>query len=380
MMNRQSSPRLEHLRRLTDSRGLLHAAIGDCPDRFAGYDALDNADALRLCAQVSHAVAGDQVHTLARTFFECLRRARRDDGRVYLVCDVRGIWSNGVVDLPRVGGGLTGPFAWEGRRGMDDALIQSRLARALAAVIVSELPIAIRLTAADWWRELIPHADEARSAQAAANWLIAIGQLHAADPGRDLDRAQRLADWLTDECYATYARPGWNWFMPQWEIGAACIAEGMWHAGEMLDQPRYTAIAEASTRFLMAELFKGHRLDLPGTGGEWPAASAGGRYAQSPLDVAALVELLCTAERISGDHDYGDYAERAARWFSGGNRQAVSLVDPSTGGCHDLLTAAGVHPNQGAPAIVAYLLTENARAARASMLAEPPVYVIPVGG
>jgi hypothetical protein len=351
-------PRLEHLRRLTDSRGLMHAAVGDCPDRFAGYDAIDNADALRLCAQVSDSVQGHVVFSLAKTYFEFLCRGRREDGRVYHSCDARGGWSHGG----------------------DDALVQSRLARALAAVMVSELPIGIRLQAADWWRELIPHADDARTPLAAGNWLTAIGQLRSADPGRDLGRVRMLADWLVDGCYAVCRRDGWEWFEPRWEQGAACIPEGLWHAGRMLDDPRLTATAEATTRFLCRELFEDGVLVLPGTRGRWFAEGTKARYDQRPADAATLVELLCTAEQISGQAEYGEFAETAVRWFAGHNLRSESLVDARTGGSHDSLTPAGPHPDQGGTAIVAYLLTEDSRAARAAMLAEPPVYMVSING
>lgn len=354
-MIRMSPPRLEHLRRLTDSKGLLHAAMGDCPDRFRGYDSIDNADALRLCAQVSDAIRGELVHPLAKAYFEFLCRGRRDDGRVFHACDRRGVWSTGG----------------------DDPLVQSRLARALASVMVSELPIAMRLKAANWWRELLPQADNARSPRAAANWLIAIAQLHLADPGRDLERARTLANRLVDECYATARSSEWEWFGPNWELTAACIPEGLWHAGSLLHEPRFTAVAEITTAFLLSEWFEQDMLVLPGSGG-LKAGFRKGLCDQRPSDATAVVELLSSAEAISGKPDYGQFAESAARWFAGHNLAGVSLVDAVTGGCHDALTPDGLHPDQGGTAVVAYLLTQAARALRAARLAEPPVYVVPI--
>ena len=187
-----SAPRLEHLRRVTDARALMQAARGDCPDRFAGYDAIDNADALRLCALGSDSVQEDTFHRLAGVYYGFLSQGRRKDGRVSHFRDAKGRW----------------------RDGGDDALVQSVLARALAAVLVSELPIQTRLSAADWWADLIKHADQVRSPRAAANWLLAFGQLHSADPGRDLDRAQALARWLVEDCYYPSRSSDWEWFEP----------------------------------------------------------------------------------------------------------------------------------------------------------------------
>ena len=64
---------------------------------------------------------------------------------------------------------------------------------------------------------------------------------------------------------------------------------------------------------------------------------------------------------------YGQYAEMAVRWFAGHNLSGASLIDASSGGCCDALTASGPHSNQGAAAVIAYLLAEAARAVRAVM-------------
>ncbi|MEP0841750.1 MAG: hypothetical protein HRF43_03455 [Phycisphaerae bacterium] len=351
-------PRIEHLRRMTDSKGLIHAAMGDCPDRFSGYRALDNADALRLCAQVSDAVQGERVLPLARVYFDYLWRSRSGDGRVHHACDARGQWSSR----------------------QDDALVQSRLARALAAVIVSELPIGLRLKAADWWRELLVHAGRVHHAQSAANWLIAIGQLGAADPGRDLQRARRLADWLVEECYRRIRRDGWEWFEPAWTSGGACIPQGLWHASAMLDEPAYARIAEESTRFLVEHFFEGDLLVPPGVGGSWSRTSSKPLHDQLPSDAAAMTELLCAAERIGAWADAGRLAELAARWFAGNNEQGAVLIDTGTGACADRLGPAGAASDRGGSAAVAYLLAEAARAVRAAQAAEPPVYLVPING
>lgn len=357
-MIRLSPPRLEHLRRLTDSKGLMHAAVGDCPNRFAGYDTGENADALRLCAQVSGAVQGASVVTLAQTYFEFLFRGRREDGRVYHHFDVLSGW----------------------RMGGDDALVQARLARALAALMVSELPIAMRLRAADWWRELIVHADEVRSPRAAGIWLAAIAQLRSADPGRDLERARTLANWLVDRCRTAQRRDGWEWFEDRWETGAAAIAAGLWHAGQMLSDARFTAVAQRSTRFLCDELFDGDMLVPPGASSEWSAHSPRTLYPQKPADVVALVELFCAAERVSQDAAWGEKAELAIRWFAGYNVCGESMIDASSGGCRDALVATGPIADQGAAAVVAYLLAEAARADRAAMHAEPEISAAAIHG
>lgn len=346
-------PQIKHLRRLTDSRGLIHTATGDFPNRFGGYDTLDNADALRLCAAASDTVLGSEIFPLAKVYFDFLCRARRDDACVRHGCDARGNWH------------ACG----------DHALVQSRLARALAAVIVSELPISMRLSAADWWRRLLPEADAARTPQSAANWLNALGRLHSADPGRDLARAEALARWLVEDCYYPIRTAGWEWFESKWTPGAACIAEGLWNAYALLGDSRYAAVAEAATRLLIENCFERQVVSLPGTQGGWGPGALKPVYDQLPLDACALVEALCAAEETGRSSEYGDYAERAARWFRGDNVRGMSMLDPASGGCRDALTADAEPASQGATAMVCWLLTEAACSARAGVFEEPTFYV-----
>lgn len=355
-MIRMNPPRLDHLKRLTDSRGLMHSAMGECPDRFSGYRAVDNADALRLCANVSDAVQGDQLVSPAKTYFDYLWRSRQGDGRVHHACDARGQWSSHE----------------------DDALVQSRLARALAAVIVSELPIALRLKAADWWREILPFARHSRSAASAANWLIAIGQLREADPGRDLALVRELADWIIEERFERNRAAGWEWFEPAWSPGAACMAEGLWYAARMLDDSRCAQVASVTTQFLADRVFDGNVLVPPGTAAPWSSGQAKPCFDQLSLDAAALAELFATAEWQSASGNMSRLAELAARWFAGNNVLGLTLVDEMSGACRDGLTARGPAADCGAPAAVSYLLVEAGRAARAARIAEPPVYMIPI--
>lgn len=337
-----AKPRLEHLRRMTDTRGLIRAARGDSPDRFSGYSTQENAEALRLCALLGSTVDAELAGGLAKTYFEFLVRARKPDGRTQHECDAHNRWHEHE----------------------DDLRVQSKVARALSAVMVSELPIGIRLAAADWWKTLLTYADSAWSPHAAANWLIAIGRLHEADPGRDLGRAEALARWLVEDCYQPTRSPGWDWFMPGWVPEGAVIPTGLWVAHEMFKESQFAEVAHAATRFVIDHLLADGVLSPPGTNGLWSRSLSKSQFDQSPSDVLAVVELLCAAERSTGSPAYRSWIDIAAKWFEGTNIAGRCLIDLSSGGCHDALTAGGLSPNQGGAAVTSYLLTHASLANR----------------
>jgi len=337
-MSDSTAPRLDHLKRLTDSHGIIHDAQLDFPDRFGGYAAVENTDALRLCALASDTVDADTLSTLAGVYFTFLTQARRRDAGVYHHCDPMGQWHNNG----------------------DDLLVQSRLACALSSVIVSELPIKMRLTAAEWWRDLLGHADNVRFPVAAANWLIALGTLRAADPGKDLDRTEALARWLVEDCYYPVRSGDWEWFESRWAPGAANIPAALWQAYFMLGERRYAGVAEVTTQFVIDHLFEDDMLMPVGTHGGWSRNTSKAAFDQLPAEVCAVAELLQLAERVSEEPEYRRYAQAAAGWFAGNNIHDAEMIDEKDCGCYDSLTITGPNKNQGASAIVSYLLTQAA--------------------
>ncbi len=336
--------RLDHLKRLTDSLGLIRCARGEVPDRFAGYSAVDNADALRLCAMVSDTAEGEIFHGLACTYFRFLTRARIADGRVHHACNAWGKWHD-----------------WD-----DDSLVQSRVALALAAVMVSELPIKLRLAAAHWWPTLLAHSQSARTPISAANWLRAITQLHSADPGRDLKRAEKIAQWLVEECYYPIRAAEWEWFESRWQAGGAAIPAALWSAFAVFEESRLAIVARATTEFAIENMFVDEMLMPVGVPGGWPRYKSKAGFDQLPSEVCDIVDLFCTAERVDGAKQYGFYSENAAAWFTGQNVHGLSMIDAQTGACFDALTSSGTSPNQGASAIVSVLTAQAYLSTRGS--------------
>lgn len=353
-----SSSRLTHLRRLTDPRGLLKAALGECPDRSAGYDTMDNIEALRLCALGSETVDADVVQPLAKIYFGFLTRARLDDGRVQHACDPLGNW----------------------RETTNDTVLQSCLARGLAAVIVSELPIQMRLAAAEWWSSLLPHADHARVPVAAANWLLAFGQLRTADPGRDLARAAKLANWLLEDCYYAIQSTGWEWFESRWTARGACIPAALWQANLMLGDKRFAGVAERTTQFVIDHVFSDECFAPVGTRGSWHRQTTKPMFDQFPAETCSVVEFLHIVQQATSDLTYGQLAADAARWFTGNNLHGVSLIDAQSGGCYDALKSEGVDRDQGAGASLAYLLSHAILNTAQPISADANPYCIPISG
>ncbi|MER3462307.1 MAG: hypothetical protein C4342_04755, partial [Armatimonadota bacterium] len=62
------------------------------------------------------------------------------------------------------------------------------------------------------------------------------------------------------------------------------------------------------------------------------------------------------AFELTDDEKWRERMEVAYEWFLGRNDLGISLVDASTGGCRDGLTAIGVNENMGAESTLSWLL------------------------
>lgn len=345
-------PRLDHLHRLTDRRGLLHAAVEDRPDPLQGYRSIDNADGLRLCATGLADLRTERVLLLAQTYFDMLLSGQTGDGRVHHHCDIHGRWTDD----------------------QDDDVVQSRLARALAAVLASDLPIELRLTAGQWWDVLVDRAGWFHSPITAANWLMAIQQLDSEESTRYVTDAQKLATYL-DKCYNSTRWSNWEWFERHWQPQAACIPAGLFAAYSLLGGRRHLEVAEITTRFVIDHLFE-DGLFLPvGTRGGWSAFTDKAMFDQVPSEALGAVELLCTAGAVTVNTVYGEYADYALRWFTGNNLRGQCLIDPTTGGCYSAITPDDIDFNQSASATVACLLAHEFMSQRTVVVEEATVYV-----
>ena len=347
--------RLDHLLRLTDPQGVMCSARGEVPDRFAGYRAIDNAEALRLCCRAERLVEREPRIRLARTCFGFLSRGRGFDSGVHPRRDSVGGW----VD--------------DG----DDELIQSVLARALSATIASELPEAMRHGAGQWFELLAEdHAFGSVGPHAMANWLIALGQLRPADPGRDDDLAAAIAERLCVMYYAA-REPGWEWYQPHWSVGAAALPTALWHAHRELGYRSLYRVAEATTTFLIEQLFDGNRLAQPGSFNRGLRGTPTRNWSGSPAEVASIVDLLCTAEQVSGRQEYGERAFQAAVWFTGHNAEEICMVERH-GACHDALMPHGPADNCCAAATLAWLHAQAAMSHRPPHPEPAPLFISPL--
>jgi hypothetical protein len=84
------------------------------------------------------------------------------------------------------------------------------------------------------------------------------------------------------------------------------------------------------------------------------------RFAQQPLEAAALVDAGLLAHALTGVDRYRLLAQAGYEWFFGRNVHGAVLIE--NGGCRDGIDVHGASENMGAESTLAYLMSAYAMA------------------
>jgi hypothetical protein len=333
---RPPEPVLEHLRRLTDSTGVMQHARGDLPLRAEGYCTDDNARALTVMVLLDDlGLATPWSDRAAGTFASFLDHAfdhRTGRFRNFMAYDRR----------------------WLDEAGSDDCLGRGILA--LGACLGRSRWESLRRFAME---PFTPAVQAALTTTSPRCWALAIvglrdyhrrlcGDRIAAAAGREL--TSRLLTLQRDN-----AGPGWPWpeDVVAYENGRLCqalIAGG----GCFLPEARDIGLDMLDWLWGL-QLSATGRFSPVGCRGFLRRDGAAAVFDQQPIEAQAMVAACLEAFRATGDALWRDRGWLAFEWFHGHNVLGAVVADPRTGGCHDGLLEDRVSENQGAESTLAYL-------------------------
>jgi hypothetical protein len=333
---------VQHLLRLTDDVGVLEHALGAVPRRSFGYCLDDNARAL---IAVCRSAAGHAGNGLARGALE------RCAG-TYLAF-IQDAW----VDEGWFRDRLTYERRWL-RSSSDDAS-----GRALWGLGVA-VSTADALADWSWIRDGARRCFDAaagfatRHLRAAAHCAVGAAEVLSVEPGDPaaLGLARRSLATLRLAPVDRSDSP-WPWPEPRLTYANALVAEGFIAAGAALGDQAAVDRGVALLEWLceLSATPTGH-LSFVATGG-WAPGERRLLFDQQPIEASSTAEAAARAWRVTGEQRWLGVLERCAAWFHGANDGGVSMIDPTTGGGFDGLTASGRNVNQGAESTIAAVTT-----------------------
>lgn len=324
---------LQHLIALSDDVGILQHADFDVPNRAEGYCTDDVARAFIVVVRAAgHEIERTEALRLGRIYLAFLRHAQLPDGRFHNFMSYARTW-------------------------LDDAGGEDSIGRAIWALGFGMLRAPL-----DGWRRQC-----AQSLERAAPHVLsfeyprprALAALGLADAFEAYGRTGPLEITLRSLGTDLVARlaqagsPDWRWFEPELTYDNARLPEALLRIGTVLQDPTFVEAGLETLAFYESIVVEDGTFVPIGNDGWYVRGGSRARYAQQPLEAAALVDAALAAEAATGRATYRRLAECAFAWYHGRNSEGAVMT--LNGGCCDGLEEHAVNPNMGAESTLSYL-------------------------
>lgn len=336
-------PPLEHVLTLSDDVGIIQHASDNVPNRSTGYCTDDVARAFMVTLQYQLLDPSEAAaERLASTYLSFLQHAQRDDGRFHNFMSYERTW-------------------------LDDVGTQDSNGRAAWA-----LGFGMRYAPDERWRtscrrmfeRYLSTIDDLTHPRSKA--YAAIGLSHAVVSGegdgeafaRALDRL--AADLL--QLYRSNRDDAWEWFENFMTYDNARLCEALLLGGMAMHRAPWIAAGLQTFSFYTSVTIENGVYVPIGNDGWYFRGGPRARYAQQPLEAAALVDAAAAAAEAGGEPAHRAAMLLGLEWFYGRNSRSMPLV--RGGGCADGLEERGASDNMGAESTLAYLSSACAVAAR----------------
>jgi len=331
-----SSFSLDHIRRMTDSTGIMQHSKYGLPNFKEGYCLDDNARAL-LMALMTYK---QQKHVLSIELI-----------RVYL-CYIHYMQNEN---------GTFHNFLGFNRNFLDEKGTEDSFGRtiwALGYLLGNPPNDAYYQLSRELFFKAVQNFEKLHSLRGIANTLIGITYYLQRDPNHTemLEMTRMLSDKLVRQ-YAIYKTEGWNWFESILTYDNAILPLSLLHAAEILGDEKILEIAVESMDFLSGITLKNGYLSVVGNEKWYEKDDKQSVFAQQPIDVMVMILMFQKGFLLTKNEIYLENLNTSFMWFLGKNDLGIRLYDFETKGCCDGLESYGVNRNQGAESTLAYLIS-----------------------
>jgi hypothetical protein len=328
----------EHLKRMSDSTGMLQHARFTLPNYAEGYCIDDNARALMLTVQLEkRGVGGEEIAALGTryaSFVDYAYNAEVGKFRNFMGYDRRWLETTGSEDS------------------------QARALWALGTCVGHTQRRELRAWAAELFTRALPGIADTDSPRA---WAFAVlGIKEYLRRLRGDRRAASMQVELVTRLVGLYERTktaDWHWFEDVVAYDNARLSQAVIAtAGKNPEMAGALEIGLESLRWLVEaqRAERGHFRPI-GSNGFYRRGEPRARFDQQPLEAHATVSACSEAYQVTGDRFWVTEARRAFGWFLGQNDLDTSVYNPDSGGCRDGLHVDRVNLNEGAESTLAFL-------------------------
>lgn len=320
-----------HFKRMTDSTGIIQFSDKANPVIESGYTVDDNARALI----VAMGMKEKEREKLIKTYTTFLQEAQNPDGT----------WQNLKIH-----------DKYYTVINSEDSIGRGVLAASFAATCnVQDAQKAARMML----KRVMPKAIQVNSPRAIAYVLLGLVKIITSLKCINMmPKASFLAHKLLNH-YDQNHSPNWHWFEDRMTYCNALLPHALFGFYAVSEDPKALKVAKNTLNFLTISLFQKGYLNIVGNRGWWVKKNQIPPYDQQPVDAASVVLACLQAYVVTGEREYIEQAKLAYDWYWGKNINSVPLYNEKTQGCHDALVPHGVNLNQGAEAVISFLMAHQ---------------------
>lgn len=329
----------DHLTRLTTPMGLYEHALGALPRTEHAYCVDDVARGLIVTTREPDASA--EVRALAEGYLAFVLDAISPDGLLHNRRGLDGRWTDRPSADDHWGRALWALGTAAANSPDSDLAAQAKAGAAMA--LRSRSP----------WPRAMAYA------------CLGAGQVLRCDP-EDVSALRFLAD-ARRALPRPIPDPAWPWPEERLTYANPVLAEALIVIGRALHDQTSLDEGLLLLQWLVGvQQHRGHLSVVASVGwtledcrdADGPEVSVTRpRYAQQPIEVAALAEACRTAYEATGERRWLEVIVQCRAWFGGANDAGARMCDPATGGGFDGLEETGPSLNQGAESTLAWLST-----------------------
>jgi len=325
---------LAHLKKMTDTTGIIQHAKHSVPDRNTGYTLDDNARALIAAAKYYDLNKDEDTLNLISTYLAFIKYSQKDNGNFQTTLT----YEHDFVNEPE----------------SEDSY--GRAIWACGTLINSSVYDNIKHNAKFIMDNSLKIFDKIKSPRAIAFMILGLCEYHKRYKYKDLhEKIKILADKLV-ELYKNESLKDWRWFEPYLTYSNGVLSEALFNAYNIVKDEKYLSIAVESLDFLKEITIIKKRAVLIGHNGWYRKNGKRALYDQQPVDACSLVRAFLASYKVIKKRSYYNDAIVSFEWFLGKNSLNRRIYDDITGGCFDGLNPKEINLNQGAESTISYLM------------------------
>lgn len=320
-----------HFKRMTDSTGIIQFSDKSDPVIESGYTVDDNARALIVAIGMEEM----ERERLIKTYTKFLQEAQNPDGT----------WQNlKVFDK------------YYTVINSEDSIGRGVLAASFAASCsITETQKAAK----QMLKRVMPKALQVNSPRAIAYVLLGIVKMIVSLENINIIPQGKYLAYKLLKHYELNRGTNWHWFEDRLTYCNAVLPHALFSYYAVCQDEKVLTVAKNTLSFLTDSLFQKGYLNIVGNQGWWIKKSHIPPYDQQPVDAASVVLACLQAYVVTGEKGYIEMSQMAYDWYWGKNINKLPLYNEKTQGCHDALVPDGVNLNQGAEAVISFLMAHQ---------------------